>query len=133
MTQPRPALHTFKLMPIRNYFTKSPLSESSINLIELEPGTFLDTEEDINVISAAIWVLCVEYERLNDKEKPKVRDDLRKWIMKTRMDAVSKLAGKVEPPFAAFNIDQMQKDVGIMMEEVLLKTLPSPADKKDVR
>ena len=65
-------------MPIRNFFTKSPLSESSINLIDLEPGTFLDTEEDINVMSAAIWVMCVQYERLDDKEKPKVRDDLRK-------------------------------------------------------
>lgn len=70
---------------------------------------------------------------------------VRKWIVKRRGEVVKKLAGKIEPPFseyrqiskerddfglmadgdiAAFTVDQMLKDVGAMMEELLVKTIP---------
>lgn len=93
------------------------------------------------MIAAALYVLSVEYDKLEEKDRAKDQEGVRKWIIKHRGGAVAKLAGKVEPPFsessrvilgeadqlAAFTIDQMLKDVGAMMEELLVKTLVPPA------
>ncbi|RSH87362.1 hypothetical protein EHS25_003271 [Saitozyma podzolica] len=92
--------------------------------------TFLDTDDEIHVIAGALWTLSVKYDKVDEKDRPKDVDGLRKWITKHRIEAVGKLANKVEPPFTAWSIDQMQKDVGAMMEELLSKTLPPPEEGK---
>ncbi|KAI9634066.1 uncharacterized protein MKK02DRAFT_38737 [Dioszegia hungarica] len=103
--QPKSLPHTFTLPPLRQHFNKTPNPAASNKLIDL-PGTeFLGTEEEITVIAAALmW-------------------RVRKWIIKRRGEVVGRLAGKIEPPFTAYSIDQMLKDVGAMMEELLVKTL----------
>ncbi len=70
--------HSFNLPALRAHFIKSPTPESAIALIDLEPGVLLDTEEEINVIAASLYVLCVRYDELGEKERVRGREELRK-------------------------------------------------------
>jgi hypothetical protein len=98
--QPKSLPHTFTLPPLRQHFTKTPNPAASNKLIDL-PGTeFLATEEEITVIAAALWVMGVEYDRMEDKDRPKDVEGVRKWIIKRRGEVVGRLAGKIEPPFS---------------------------------
>ncbi|ORY35780.1 hypothetical protein BCR39DRAFT_32588 [Naematelia encephala] len=121
--QPHTMPHTFTLVPLRAYFVKTPLSDSAIKLIDLPADEFLDTEEAINVITASIWVLCVKYDKLAEKERPKNKDSLRRWIVKNTLRVLDSLCVKIEPPFTAWSIDMMTRDVHAVMEELLLKTI----------
>ena len=47
-------------------------------LIDLPGDVFIDTEEEINVIAACLWTMSVRYDRLDEKDMPKNRDELRK-------------------------------------------------------
>ena len=47
-------------------------------LIDLPPDEFLDTEEEIHVIAACLWVMSVKYDGLSRDERPKTATDLRR-------------------------------------------------------
>jgi hypothetical protein len=46
-------------------------------LIDLPLNDFLDTEDEFNVVAAALWTLCVRYDKLEEGDKPKTRTKLR--------------------------------------------------------
>ncbi|ORX35389.1 hypothetical protein BD324DRAFT_94606 [Kockovaella imperatae] len=127
--QPETLKHTFSNQILQNHFKKTPPPAGACRLIDLDPDVFLDTEEELNVIGATLWVMAVIYDKMDEKDTPKNREELRKWIIITRNEVLPRMLGKVEPPFTFYSIDQMQRDIGGMMEELLLKTLP-PIDKK---
>lgn len=76
--QPRTLPHVFTLPALRAHFAKTPPSAGAIALIDREPGTFLDTEKENNVISAAIYVMGVKYDGMAEGKRPEGRDGLRK-------------------------------------------------------
>lgn len=98
--QPKSLPHNFTLVPLRNHFTKTPNPIASNRLIDLPSTDFLDTEEEITIIAAALYVLSVEYDKLDEKDRPTDAEGVRKWIIKHREMVVNKLAGKIEPPFS---------------------------------
>ncbi|WVR00071.1 hypothetical protein IAU59_007213 [Kwoniella sp. CBS 9459] len=107
-TVPKTLPHTFDLHPIANYFHKEPIPPGACALIDLPPNVFMDTEEEINLVAASLWVLH-------------------------RDDVMGRLAGKIEPPFHAWTIDMVQKDVGAMLNGILVKTLPAEKDPNAVK
>ncbi|WWD03789.1 hypothetical protein V865_001845 [Kwoniella europaea PYCC6329] len=106
--------HTFDLDPLVNHFNNKPLPEGACALIDLPGNVFLETEDEVNVIAASLWVLCVKYDNLPAGERPTTRDNLR----------------RVSDTSYAWTIDQMEKDVSQMLDEVLAKTLPVDKDAK---
>lgn len=70
--------HNFRLQPLRNHFNKEPLTSDAARLIDVPGDEFLDTEEELNVIGACLWMICVEYDRLGEEKMPKKREELRK-------------------------------------------------------
>jgi hypothetical protein len=75
--QPKTLQHEFKLAPIRDHFLKSPNPPGANRLIDLPLDDFLDTEDEFNVVAAALWTLCVRYDKLDEGERPKTRTKLR--------------------------------------------------------
>lgn len=69
--------HEFQLSPLRTHFIKSPNPNGANSLINLPPTDYLDTEEEFNVVAAALWTLCVEYDKIEQDKRPKHRDGLR--------------------------------------------------------
>lgn len=59
---------------------------------------FFDTAEEITVITAAIYVLSVEYDQL--EKRPQDSEHLRRWIILRRQPVVESLLYRVEPPFS---------------------------------
>ena len=47
-------------------------------LIDLPEGTFLDTEEEINVIAGSLWLMSVKYDKLEEEDRARNREELRK-------------------------------------------------------
>ena len=47
-------------------------------LIDLPPDEFLDTEEEIHVIAACLWVMSVRYDGMSRDERPKTANELRR-------------------------------------------------------
>ncbi|OCF37999.1 hypothetical protein I317_03960 [Kwoniella heveanensis CBS 569] len=129
-TIPKTLPHTFDLHPIANYFNKEPIPAGACALIDLPPNVFMDTEEEINLVAASLWVLCVKFDNLAPSERPNTKEGVAKWINRHRDDVIGRLAGKIEPPFHAWTIDMIQKDVGAMLNGILLKTLPAEKDSK---
>ncbi|WVQ84575.1 hypothetical protein IAT38_006729 [Cryptococcus sp. DSM 104549] len=123
---PKTLPHVFDLKPLAKHFNKNPLSAGACKLIDLPGDQFIPTEDEINVIAAAMWVMSVKYDNMPVGERPDTRDNLRKWITRHRAEAVSKLIVKVEPPFHAQTVDIFFKDVATMLDELLSKTLPQP-------
>ena len=70
--------HTFLDPVLRAHFAKTPMPPGSSALIDLPPDVFLDTEEEINVIAACLWVLSVRYDQLKQEDRPKKPEELRK-------------------------------------------------------
>jgi hypothetical protein len=75
--QPQTLQHDFKLSPLRAHFQKSPNPPGANKLIDLPLNDFLDTEDEFNVVAAALWTLCVRYDKLEEGDKPKTRTKLR--------------------------------------------------------
>jgi hypothetical protein len=75
--QPQTLQHEFKLSPLRAHFQKSPNPPGANKLIDLPLNDFLDTEDEFNVVAAALWTLCVRYDKLEEGDKPKTRTKLR--------------------------------------------------------
>ena len=75
--QPQTLQHEFKLSPLRAHFQKSPNPPGADKLIDLPLNDFLDTEDEFNVVAAALWTLCVRYDQLEEGNKPKTRTKLR--------------------------------------------------------
>jgi hypothetical protein len=98
-TQPKTLAHAFALLPLRTHFANTPNPAASNRLIDLPSTEFIDTEEEINVIAGALYLLAVAYDELEQETRPKDVEGIRKWIVKHRPGAVGRLAGKVEPPF----------------------------------
>nr|XP_019010457.1 uncharacterized protein I206_04926 [Kwoniella pini CBS 10737]OCF49238.1 hypothetical protein I206_04926 [Kwoniella pini CBS 10737] len=122
--------HKFNSDALANHFANKPLPEGACALIDLPGDEFRDTEDEVNVIAASLWMLCVKYDNMPAAERPTSRDNLRRWISRHREEVIQKIAGKVEPPFHAWTMDQMEKDVSQMLDEVLAKTLPVEKDAK---
>jgi hypothetical protein len=70
--------HTFTLTPLRAHFSKTPNPAGANRLIDLPGDIFLDTDDEIHVIAGALWTLSVKYDTLEEKDKPKDVDGLRK-------------------------------------------------------
>nr|XP_031861644.1 uncharacterized protein CI109_002874 [Kwoniella shandongensis]KAA5528716.1 hypothetical protein CI109_002874 [Kwoniella shandongensis] len=122
--------HKFELQALADHFDKHTLPPGACALIDLPPDVFLDTEEEINALAASFFTLCVKYDSLPAEERPQSRDHLRRWISRHTFGVVDRIVSKIEPPFAAFNVDQIQKDILGMLDELLTKTLPPPKDTK---
>lgn len=75
--QPQTLSHEFELTPLRTHFIKSPNLPGANALIDLPPTDYLPTEEEFNVVAAALWTLCVEYDQNEEEKRPKHRDALR--------------------------------------------------------
>ena len=119
--------HTFTDSIIANHFIKTPPPNGSCKLIDLPGDVFLDTEEDLNVIGATLWIMSVEYDKIQEKDRPKNREELRRvsrlqmlfrisirisklcglisaltslqWIIVSRNTALPRMLHKIEPPF----------------------------------
>lgn len=76
--QPRTMAHTFALTPLRAHFSKTPNPAGADRLIDLPGDIFLDTDDEIHVIAGALWTLSVKYDKLEEKDRPKDVDGLRK-------------------------------------------------------
>jgi hypothetical protein len=70
--------HTFTLTPLRTHFSKTPNPAGANRLIDLPGDTFLDTDDEIHVIAGALWTLSVKYDKVDEKDRPKDVDGLRK-------------------------------------------------------
>jgi len=77
-TQSRTLQHTFLDPILRAHFAKTPMPAGSGRLIDLPPDEFLDTEEEIHVIAACLWVMSVKYDGMSKDERPKTANDLRR-------------------------------------------------------
>ncbi|KAK4687895.1 hypothetical protein P7C73_g2231, partial [Tremellales sp. Uapishka_1] len=121
---PQTMPHEFTLPLLHQHFRKTPNTPGANALINLPPTVFLDTEEDINVIGASLYILCVKFDQLEEDERPKDKDGLRRWIAKNRLDVIGGLLKKIEPPLHAWSVDQIQRDVAAMLEDLLVKLLP---------
>ncbi|TYJ54039.1 hypothetical protein B9479_005303 [Cryptococcus floricola] len=124
---PKTLSHVFELQPLADTLEAKPLSEAACKLIDMPKNEFLDTEEEINVIEAALYILSVKFDTLPKEERPSDRDKVRLWITRNRGPAIEKLISRVEPPFHAQSIDLMYKDVAAMIDERLVKVLPKDA------
>jgi hypothetical protein len=63
---------------VRAHFNKTPNPPDANRLIDLPGDTFLDTEDEINVIAGALWVLSVKYDKMEEKDRPKDVEGLRR-------------------------------------------------------
>ncbi|OWT37238.1 hypothetical protein J008_05082 [Cryptococcus neoformans] len=126
---PKTLPHVFDLELLAKHFQENPLPPGACKLIDLPGDVFLDTEDDINVVAAALWVLAVKYDNLPSEERPSHREESRKWLIKHRGEVIERLTAKIEPPFHAFTLDLIYKDVAAMLDELLANTLPE--DKKE--
>jgi hypothetical protein len=70
--------HEFTNPVLKKHFLKSPIPAGAIRLIDIPPDVFLDTEEEVNVIAASLWIMSILYDKLPEKEVPKTKEDLRK-------------------------------------------------------
>lgn len=70
--------HEFTNPVLKKHFLKSPIPSGAIRLIDIPPDVFLDTEEEVNVIAASLWIMSILYDKLPEKEVPKSKEDLRK-------------------------------------------------------
>jgi len=75
--QPKTLPHEFSLPVLRAHFTKSPNPQGANRLIDLPANDFLETEDEFNVVAAALWTLCVRYDRLEEEKRPLTRTKLR--------------------------------------------------------
>lgn len=94
--------HTFTLPTLTTHFIKNPIPPAASALIDQPGDQFLDTAEELSVIAASLYSLCVMYDKMEEKERPKNQDELRKWIIIHRAKVVPGLARKVEPPFSEY-------------------------------
>lgn len=46
-------------------------------MIDLPANDFFDTEDEFNVVAAALWTLCVRWDKLEDEKRPRTREGLR--------------------------------------------------------
>ncbi|RXK38067.1 hypothetical protein M231_04626 [Tremella mesenterica] len=132
-TQPKTMQYQFQTPVLQAHFQKSPNPDGAIRLIDQPEDEFVETEEEMNVIAGALYILAVKWDKLpeagksgikDEDARPKNREALRKWIIQQGNIVIDQLANKVEPPFAAWSIDQIQKDVRAMVEELILKAMP---------
>ncbi|WVQ77466.1 hypothetical protein IAR50_007152 [Cryptococcus sp. DSM 104548] len=121
---PKTLPHEFELQPLADALNAKPLPAAACDLIDMPQNEFLDTEDETNVIAAALYILSVKFDKLPKEERPKNRDKVRLWITRSRSPALERLLSRVEPPFHAQSIDLMYKDVAAMMDERLVKVLP---------
>jgi hypothetical protein len=70
--------HTFEDPILLTHFIKNAPSPGANHLIDLLEDVFLDTEEELNLIIATMWCLAIKYDMLDEKEKPKNRDEGKK-------------------------------------------------------
>ncbi|ODN99209.1 hypothetical protein I350_07368 [Cryptococcus amylolentus CBS 6273] len=124
---PKTLSHEFELQPLADTLAAKPLSAAACKLIDMPKNEFLDTEEEINVIEAALYILSVKFDTLPQEERPNDRDKVRLWITRNRGPVMEQLISRVEPPFHAQSIDLMYKDAAAMMDERLVKVLPKDA------
>lgn len=75
---PKTLPHVFDLELLAKHFQENPLPPGAYKLIDLPGDVFLDTEDDINVVAAALWVLAVKYDNLPIEERPSHREESRK-------------------------------------------------------
>lgn len=75
---PKTLPHVFDLETLAKHFQENPLPPGACKLIDLPGDVFLDTEDDVNVVAAALWVLAVKYDNLPSEERPNHREASRK-------------------------------------------------------
>lgn len=75
---PKTLPHVFDLEPLAKHFEENPLPSGACKLIDLPGDVFLDTEDDIKVVAAALWTLAVKYDNLPSEERPSDREASRK-------------------------------------------------------
>ncbi|XAO27415.1 hypothetical protein I312_106269 [Cryptococcus bacillisporus CA1280] len=126
---PKTLPHVFDLEPLAKHFEENPLPSGACKLIDLLGDVFLDTEDDIKVVAAALWTLAVKYDNLPSEERPSDRETSRKWLAKHRGEVIERLTAKIEPPFHALTLDLIYKDVAGMHDDLLANTLPK--DKRE--
>ena len=88
-TTPKTLQHTFLDPVLRAHFAKTPMPPGSAALIDLPPDVILDTEEEIHVIAACLWIMSIRYDGLTQSERPKKPEDLRKVSDKIYLRAPS--------------------------------------------
>ncbi|ODN73443.1 hypothetical protein L202_07962 [Cryptococcus amylolentus CBS 6039] len=111
---PKTLSHEFELQPLADTLAAKPLSAAACKLIDMPKNEFLDTEEEINVIEAALYILSVKFDTLPQEERPNDRDKVRlvsgsygnstvaeraQWITRNRGPVMEQLISRVEPPF----------------------------------
>jgi len=70
--------HTWLDPVLRAHYAKTPMPPEAGKLLDLPPDVFLDTEEEINVIAACLWMMSVRYDGLTRDERPKTPELLRR-------------------------------------------------------
>lgn len=75
---PKALPHVFDLEPLAKHFEENPLPSGACKLIDLQGDDFLDTEDDSNIVAAALWILAVKYDNLPSEERPSDREASRK-------------------------------------------------------
>ncbi|WVR07550.1 hypothetical protein IAU60_004592 [Kwoniella sp. DSM 27419] len=119
-----------------DHFVKNPMPAGACALIDLPGDVFLDTEEEINLIAASLWILCVKYDNLPSSDRPTTREGLAKvghFVKTMLMSSGSPSTSMKCLPSWAERLSPLsiQKDVGQMLHELVSKTLPAEKDSKD--
>ena len=70
--------HTFTLPALQAYYVKTPMPDGANKLVDQPGDMFLDTEDEMNVIAASLWVLTVKYDEMDESQRPKTKDELRR-------------------------------------------------------
>ena len=97
--------HTFQTPALRTHFSKTP-NPPAVNAL-IKRDQFFDTAEEITVIAASIYMMSVEYDKLD--KKPADSEHLRKWIILRRQPVVESLMYRVEPPFSEYSQQQIYR------------------------
>lgn len=87
--QPKTLQHEFTLSPLRTHFIKTPNPSGANRLIDLPSNEFLDTEDEFNMVAAALWILCVRWDRIDEVKRPKTRSGLRDVSLRLLKIAIS--------------------------------------------
>ncbi|KAL7419489.1 hypothetical protein Q5752_006327 [Cryptotrichosporon argae] len=128
MAVPHTLPHTFALAPLRAHFAKTPNPPGANRLIDMPGDVFVDTEDDMHLIAAALWVLAVQWDKMAEDDRPKDKEHMRHWIVMHREVVLKSLSRHVEPPFHFATMHHVERDVSTLLHELLEQTLP-PVDK----
>ena len=60
LVQPKTLQHEFQLPALQAWWQKTPLPDGAVALLDMPHDEFVETEDEINVISGAVYVLAVK-------------------------------------------------------------------------